>query len=96
MTLSKLFVIAEDSYPGLLRVYNPLKGYRASKKYEIPDFLLGGFFDLKTVKIAQEIEKKIFNFFNKTIQALLYRKELAAFPKAPEKMALHSEGFRVW
>jgi len=96
MTLSKLFVREEDSCFYLFRVYKPLKGYRASKKYKIPDFLLGRFFDLKAAKIALEIEKKTFKFFNKAIQTFLYRKKLAALLKAPEKMALQPEEAGVW
>jgi len=96
MTLSKLFVRTEDSFPYLFRVYKSLKGYRASKKYKIPYFFLDRFFDLNTSKIAQEIEKKICKFFNKTIPASICQKKLAALLKAPEKIVLQPEGVRVW
>lgn len=96
MTLSTLFVRTEESHPEFLRVYNSLKGCRASRKYKILNLLSNRFFYLKTAKIVLEIEKKICKFFKEKICFSISLKELKTFLKAPEKIFLQPEGVRVW
>jgi hypothetical protein len=96
MTLVKLYKRFECFYLDLLNIYESLKKYKSSKKYNITYLSLNRFFNLKIAKTAPELEKQADRFFTGKARAFLYEKELKNRLQTSEKMVLNLTEGLVW